>query len=301
MTHKMYRVEFEPSELEQLLKVLYEQTVLQDEAAIRLIAKINSEVHSQSILNANGQQPESDHAFDIKMMTATETYHRHRTDRLGGRLGNLPRSNFVESSQFPESSQSSMVLNKIAESLESITAHLNQDHPESLGFAPCYQQLVVFRDAQAGSYWYQVNSQKQMIPIAARALTCRVQSIDLSREKSGKSNINLSVQADKLYRLRIPCKSVFCKTLILGLASLSPTQLRSPLTIEPVRSSEGQSVTCKLYQRGVVLRQSAPSNVHWPTVIQNLQHKLAQIQDSGIQAGGFRSGNTDEIYEMDAM
>lgn len=84
MTHKMYRVEFEPSELEQLLKVLYEQTVLQDEAAIRLIAKINAEVHSQSMLNFNGQQPESDHAFDIKIMTATETYHRHRTDRLGG-------------------------------------------------------------------------------------------------------------------------------------------------------------------------------------------------------------------------
>ena len=49
MNPKMYSIEFSPSELEQLLKVLYEQTVLQDEAAIRLIAKINAELKAKEI------------------------------------------------------------------------------------------------------------------------------------------------------------------------------------------------------------------------------------------------------------
>jgi hypothetical protein len=271
MNPKMYSIEFSPSELEQLLKVLYQQTVLQDEAAIRLIAKINAEVHAQSMLNSNGQNPSSNYDLDIKMMTAAETYHRYRTDHLG----DVPRKidDLGESA-----SESSPVLRKIAESLETITAHLNQEYREPLGFVPCYPQLVVYRDAQIGRYWYQVNAQRQMISIAARALTCRVQSISLIRDKSGESQINLLVQADQVYRLNIPSKSVFGKTLILGLASLSPAQLRSPITIEPVRSSSRQVVTCKLYQQGGVLRHSTCPAVHWPTLIQELQQKLEQIQ-----------------------
>ena len=285
INHQMYSVEFSPSELEQLLKVLYEQTVLRDEAAIRLIAKINVDVHTQSLLNLNEQKfiSDYDYDFDTKMMTATETYHRYRSDRLE----DLP--NPIDN---PE--ESSGVLRKIAESLDAITEHLNQEHSEALGFVPCYQQLVVYRDDQIGRYWYQVNAQRQMIPIAARVLNCRLQSIDLVREKSGESKIDLSVQADKLYRLNIPCKSVFGKTLILGLASLSPIQLRSPITIEPVRSSSRQFVTCKLYQRGVVLRYTPPSAVHWPTVIRELQQKLEQLK-----TGEFSREKADVIDEMD--
>jgi len=173
--------------------------------------------------------------------------------------------------------------------LETITTHLDQQNPEPLGFVSPYQHSILYRDVSKGSPWYQVNAKQQWVPIASKTLTCRVKSINLVREKSGVAKVYISVQGDKLYRLQIPCKSVFCKMLMLGLASLSPAQLRSPITIEPVRSSATQSMTCKLYQKGVVLPISTSSTPHWPTVIQQLKQNLQNLGEVPLSTPSFRS------------
>ena len=85
---KTYTISFTTVDLDQLLKVLYSQTTIPDENAIRLISQINKEVQKSSPLNQNLLANDQ---LDLTLAGATETYRRYRVDHsLAESMPSLP-------------------------------------------------------------------------------------------------------------------------------------------------------------------------------------------------------------------
>ncbi|MFZ9736910.1 MAG: hypothetical protein ACO3EZ_02760 [Prochlorotrichaceae cyanobacterium] len=270
---KTYNITFDPNELDQLLRVLYRQTTITDNSAIRLIAKINSEVHHNSPLHSENISLLANENIDVTLANAEDTYHRYRAKHLSSTdLPIVPESSAPEWEMAPSSSEP---LARIAQSLEVMVNHLQQSTSEPLGFSP--QNRILYHENPEGNYWQSVDAQEQVRPIAAQILTCKVRALTVRKGKSNAIRLCLSVQADQFYEIEIPYPSLFGKTLLLALGSLSPSQLRSPLTIEPVQSLKHQSAICQIHCQGVRVNPSDRSKPNWRKIIEQIQHNLSLI------------------------
>ncbi|MEY2976424.1 MAG: hypothetical protein ACO3NK_04885 [Prochlorotrichaceae cyanobacterium] len=270
---KTYSITFDPNELDQLLTVLYGQTVIADNSAIRLIAKINSEVHHNSPLNPDQSSLLANSHLDMTLENAETTYHRYRVKHLTS--ATLPIDPEFKNQELKMAATSPDSLTRIAQSLEFMANHLSQGTSEPLGFSP--QKRILYAENAEGIYWHGVDAQQQIKPIAAQILTCKVNGLTVRKGKSNAIKICLSVQADQLYEVEIPYHSLFCKTLLLALDSLSPSQFRLPLTIEPFQSPKHRSAICQVYCQGSRIHPRGHSKPNWRAVIEQIQQNLSLI------------------------
>ncbi len=280
---KTYTISFTTVDLDQLLKVLYSQTVIPDETAIRLISEINREVHKSSPLKLDSQNLLTNEQLDLTLSGARETYQRYRLEHsfkesvshspeviaLYQPAGLLDDPNAFEK---PDS------INAVVQALETIAdclAQQNRPQAQPLGFTATYRKEIIYCEAQHGTCWHLLNEWEQPIPITARALTCLVQSLEV-KQNIPIPKLHLHVQADKLYCLESPCYSLFSKTLLLSLASLPAQQLKQPITLEPVQSKNSSELLCRVYYQGSLVANAYGKNPHWPAVLKRVLENLEQ-------------------------
>jgi hypothetical protein len=256
-----HSIPFDPAELDQLLRILYGQQAIADDAAIRMIAKINNHVHAHSPLRISSRKLR----MDLPLSEVAEIYHRYRRKND---LTSLPCTS-LNSTEDP--------LVNIALTLERIATHLTYPHPQNLGFNTHYRKEMIYCESQYGSYWHLLNDWQQPIPLNARTLTCVVHNLKIVRGSSHSEDLklHLHVQADKPYCLESPCNSLFSKTLLLSIAHLSPLQLRLPITIEPLESPKHHAFICRLYSQGSPISYKISSSISWPILIRSLKKNLA--------------------------
>lgn len=278
------QLDFQPQELEQLLKVLYLQTTLEDDQAIDLIAKIHREVHRLSVLRPKNLLTNT--SFDQSLISAQETYYRYREKQLLSPF-EAPPLEAQEIDSLSSDSQSLdlstalmtivQTLQSIAQTLETIVPQLPMATPQSLGFTTPYRREIIYCEAHQGSYWHLRNEWQQLIPIHGRALTCIVQGLNSQGLKTDnpEPKLQLNVQADKLYGLELPLKSLLTTTLLTAIDQLSAQQLQLPITIEPIVLPNTQELTCRVYYQGSLLKLPEISQP-LPRLIKHIQSKLQE-------------------------
>ena len=73
-----YSLNIDSFQLEQLLRVLYTQTIIQDEIAIHLISLINQELHRRSPIRNSNTNLLTNGEIDQSYIHAEETYYQYR-------------------------------------------------------------------------------------------------------------------------------------------------------------------------------------------------------------------------------
>jgi hypothetical protein len=121
-----------------------------------------------------------------------------------------------------------------------------------LGFGPAPKsQVYVFCNRKNGGVWYTLNSESQPVNIEQPALTGIIRKLEFKEtvrrnEKSHK--LHCYIEADQLYVFEGSAAAHFSKGLLSALASLTPEQLKQPLTIAPQPSTENAEVLfCNVY------------------------------------------------------
>jgi|GEM_PF-2705716 hypothetical protein len=282
-----YQFEFQPQELEKLLKVLYLQTTIEDDQVILLIAKIHKEVHRVSVLTSKNLFVNKD--LDQSLISAKEAYYQYREKRILPQFdATILETQTMDSlttdppSLDPPSLDLSttlmtivQTLQSIAQTLETIVPQLPTKPAQSLGFTTHYRREIIYCEARHGGYWHLRNEWQQLIPIHGRALTCIVQSLRSLTSDNQELKLQMNVQADKLYCLELPVKSFLTTALLAAIEQLSSQQLQLPITIEPVELPNGPELTCKVYYQGSLLNiPEFPQPL--PQLIKQIQSKLQE-------------------------
>lgn len=146
------------------------------------------------------------------------------------------------------------VLETILQELQQIRADLRPTS-QSLGFgsAPKSTQYV-FCNRTKGGIWYTLDSQSQPVLIEHAALTGYIRRLEFKetvRRNEKTHKLHCTLEADCLYVLESSSKAHFSKGLLNAIASLSPADLKQPITLVPQPSTEnGEVLFCNLYQGG---------------------------------------------------
>jgi hypothetical protein len=144
------------------------------------------------------------------------------------------------------------ILQAIAHDIHRI-AEAQTPTKQTLGFGPAPKsQVYVFCNRKNGGCWYTLDSASQPVNIEQQALTGHIRKLEFKEtvrrgEKSHK--LHCTIEGDQLYVLEGSAAAHFSKGLLSALASLTPEQLRQPLTIVPQPSTENAEVLfCNVYQ-----------------------------------------------------
>jgi len=275
-----HEIQFQPSELDKLINILYLQNSIDDYEAINLIAKIHRQVHQVSILKQKDLL--SNQNLDQSVANPQETYYQYRQKRLLAKAKTTKQKLSGDPSPLgsldPQNPLMTIVqtLESIADTLNTIVTHLPAAPPQSLGFTANYRREIIYCEARHGSYWHLRNEWQQLIPIHGRGLTCIIQSLNTIKTAAGELKLHLHVQADKLYCLELPVKGLLTTTLLNALVHLTPQQLQLPITIEPVEHSYLQELTCNVYYQGTSVVKTTEIPQPLPTLIKYIQSKLQQ-------------------------
>jgi hypothetical protein len=145
--------------------------------------------------------------------------------------------------------------------LQVIDLLTTQDAP-TLGFGNSPRPQYVYCNRTNGGNWYTLNDAREPVSIPHTALTGIVEGLrfeEVERRGKGTWKTHLTVRADKTYILECGSDSQFSKGILAGLASLTPAQLRQPITIEPQPHEEDEILLfCRIYVGGE--RVNAPYN-----------------------------------------
>lgn len=236
---KIYSLTLNSMEVKQLLEVLDTQAIIPPESSILLINKIQANL-SPELSNALSSDPQS-----LDLSTSLTTI--------------------------------AEIFKSIAQTLETIVPQLPMPTPQSLGFTTHYRREIIYCEAHRGSYWHLRNEWQQLIPIHGRALTCIVQGLITQGLKTDdpEPKLQLNVQADKLYGLALPLKSLLTTTLLTAIDQLSAQQLQLPITIEPIELPNTQELTCRVYYQGSLLKLPEIGQP-LPRLIKHIQSKLQE-------------------------
>jgi hypothetical protein len=124
---------------------------------------------------------------------------------------------------------------------------------QTLGFGPAPKsQVYVFCNRKHGGIWYTLDSASQPVNIEHPALTGYIRKLEFKEtvrrnEKSHK--LHCYIEADQFYVLEGSATAHFSKGLLSAISSLTPEQLKQPLTIVPQPSTENAEVLfCNVYQ-----------------------------------------------------
>jgi hypothetical protein len=271
-----YAIVFSPIELDQILRVLYVQTTIEDKDAIQMIAKINMAVHQESTISPNHQNLLVNQNLNLSIINATEVYNRyHRNyDSYYAYGTNTVTPNSPNSQSYPISPVSNLLeaigstLQQMSQTLENIASHLS--HSPKLGFS---EPVTIYCELYQGHYWYQKNAEQQKVPIRAKQLGFMLKGVEV-RYRQGKPKVIFLAEGDKLYHLESLASSLFTTTFLALVNSLSPHQLQRALILEPLEDPETFELTCQLYQDGALISLRGSLPLPWANLVQQIQDKL---------------------------
>ena len=93
--------------------------------------------------------------------------------------------------------------------------------------------------------WYRVTKESEVIPVTETALTGYLRELKFEEvERRGKPTWKtlVTIEADKTYILESGVSSHFSKSFVAAIATLTPEQLQSPITISPKEGTEDDQV-----------------------------------------------------------
>jgi hypothetical protein len=162
-------------------------------------------------------------------------------------------------------------LEQIAHQLQRIAEALAPASQQALGFGEAPKsQTYIFCNRSKGGVWYALDSDSKPVLIEQPALTGYIRKLDFketTRRNEKSFKLHCTIEADQVYVLEGSAKAHFSKGLLSAIASLTPEQLKQPLTIVPQPSTEnGEVLFCNVYQNGKQVYAPYDEQTDWKTV-----------------------------------
>ncbi|HYW18472.1 MAG TPA: hypothetical protein VE956_04015 [Nodularia sp. (in: cyanobacteria)] len=123
----------------------------------------------------------------------------------------------------------------------------------------------IYCNRQHGGLWYKLNGEPSDIP--QTALTGYLKELrfeNTERRKKESCKLLITVQADRTYILESGYDTHFSKSILAAIATLTPEQLYSPITLQPQPGTTDESVLfCRVWVGSELVMASYNEQTNW--------------------------------------
>ena len=156
-----------------------------------------------------------------------------------------------------------------------------QAHVRPLGFGESPSGLAIFCNRANTNTWYTLNQASQPEELPYPALTgylTRIEFIKTEYKGKPKTKLRFKMMAHRPCTLEAGSESTFTKGFLSAIASLTPEQLRSPITIEAIPADEEKVLFCSVWLMGQKAFQAWDDQTNWREVARKAMTNVAQLQ-----------------------
>jgi hypothetical protein len=130
--------------------------------------------------------------------------------------------------------------------------------------------------------WYSLDRERQPIPITESGLTGYLRRIKFEKvERRGQevSKLLTTIVADRTYILESGQDSHFSKCLLAAISSLTPEQLRSPITIAPLSGDDASVLFCNVWLGNDRCMASYNDETDWKAISIQALSKVKAVEN----------------------
>lgn len=151
------------------------------------------------------------------------------------------------------------------ELLKQLVASINKP---KLGLHSEAGSCKIYCNRQHGGLWYILNGEPSDVP--QTALTGYLKELrfeNTERRKKETCKFLITIQADQTYILESGYDTHFSKSLLTAIATLTPEQLYSPITLQPTPGTTDESVLfCRVWVGSELVMASYNEQTEWREV-----------------------------------
>jgi hypothetical protein len=148
------------------------------------------------------------------------------------------------------------------ELLKQLVASINKP---KLGLHSEAGSSKIYCNRQHGGLWYTLNGEPSLV--TATALTGYLKELrfeNTERRKKETCKLLITVQADRTYILESGYDTHFSKSILAAIATLTPQQLYSPITLQPQPGTTDESVLfCRVWVGSELIMASYNEQTDW--------------------------------------
>ncbi|MBW4456619.1 MAG: hypothetical protein KME55_30255 [Nostoc indistinguendum CM1-VF10] len=126
----------------------------------------------------------------------------------------------------------------------------------------------IYCNRQHGGLWYTLNGEPSDVP--QTALTGYLKELrfeNTERRKKETCKLLITMQADRTYILECGYDTYFSKSLLTAIATLTPEQLYSPITLQPTPGTSDESVLfCRVWVGSELVMASYNEQTNWQEI-----------------------------------
>jgi len=161
-------------------------------------------------------------------------------------------------------------LNSIAASLEAIASHLGT--APTLGFVQPPKATWIYANRTQGDRWYwrTPTGAYDLCPTSAIAgVLTRLEFKEVTRRQQPVWKLWATLESDRTYIIESGRESVFTKSLLVAITTLTPDQLKRPLTLDVYPADQNEeSLFCSVYVEGEKIYQKWGESPDWEHIAQ---------------------------------
>ncbi|MHC5914279.1 MAG: hypothetical protein ACYTXE_25540 [Nostoc sp.] len=161
-----------------------------------------------------------------------------------------------------ENSELLAALMRQEELLKQLVATINKP---KLGLHSEAGSCKIYCNRQHGGLWYTLNGEPSDVP--QTALTGYLKELrfeNTERRKKETCKLLITMQADRTYILESGYDTHFSKSLLTAIATLTPEQLYSPITLQPTPGTTDESVLfCRVWVGSELIKASYGEETDW--------------------------------------
>lgn len=168
---------------------------------------------------------------------------------------------------------------------------------QQLGFGASPRPVYLYANRSNGGLWYRLSEDSDRKPIILEhtALTGYLEKVEIKQtERRGKdvSKLHIHIKADRAYIIESGFDASFSRSMISAIATLTPEQVRQPVTIEVQPGDTDEVLFGRLYAGSESVYAPYGENPDW----QRLTQAAIDAVDS---AKGNSSGFVSESHHED--
>lgn len=168
-------------------------------------------------------------------------------------------------------SEPAQLLTAIVQQNQLLSQILDQLKQPKLGFCDAPSTLWIYANRSNGCTWYSIRD-GEVSPIEQGALTGYLQDLKFEKvERRGKETIKLQafIKGDRPYCVESGYDSHFSKGLLSAIATLTPEQLKLPITISPQPGTTDEAVLfARVYVGSEPVRATYDDETNWRAISQ---------------------------------
>jgi hypothetical protein len=163
--------------------------------------------------------------------------------------------------------------------LRQLLAHANE---AKLGLHNNVGIQKIYCNRTHNCLWYSLDRERQPIPITESGLTGYLRRIKFEKvERRGQevSKLLTTIVADRTYILESGHDSHFSKCLLASIASLTPDQLRAPITIAPLSGDDASVLFCNVWLGNERCLASYNDETDWKAISIQALSKVKAVEN----------------------